>query len=170
VPKDEIKGIITKYGDNTGLSGRKFRWFMLSRNANQDSLRVIGFYPQGIGPRCIGLEDVHTGNHVTVSGKNKGDVFFAEKIVKLARVYGKGCGGPPAEAGPWKAEGIVVNYRNGREKDWLEIVTTEGDQVPVTMQPGVLDRKCLGKKFLFTGTANGSGYRHGSEAQALEDA
>lgn len=169
MPKEELKGVVTREGKNTGASGRMFTWFTLNMGS-KGSIRVIGFHPVGIGPRCDGLDSVHPGFSVRVTGVRKGDTFFAEKVVKVAKTFSPSHGGPPAKRGPWVEEGIVVSFRHGKEKDWLEIVNSEGDQVPVTMQPGVLDKNCLGSRFKFTGTASGNGFRHGKEVQTLEDA
>lgn len=168
--KEEIKGVVTRHGDSTALSGRRFSWFTLSRGAGKSRIKVIGFYPEGIGPRCQGLEHVRKGFSLLVSGTSKGDVFFADSITKVARTFGMTNEGPPAARGPWRDTGIIVSYRIGKTKDWLEIVTAEGDQVPATMTSGLLDKSCLGKRFEFKGNVSQSGFRHGTEIHALEDA
>ena len=169
MPKEELKGVVTQHGDKTGPSGRRFAWFTVNKGMNKGWVRVIGFYPEGIGPRCLGLEHVESGTHVVVSGKTKNDIFFADTVTKVSRPYGKR-NDPPAKPGPWKIKGVVVRFQPGKEKDWLEIVTDEGDQVPASMKTGVLGPGCLSKTFEFSGIASRNGFRHGREARALEDA
>lgn len=169
MPKEEVTGVILQHGDKTGPSGRRFAWLTLNKGVNKGSVKVIGFYPEGIGPRCIGLENVAKGTQVTVLGKIKDGVLFADQVIKITRLYHVR-NDHPAEPGPWKTEGTVVKYQPGSRKDWLQIVTFEGDQVPATMKLGVLDRDCLGKRFEFAGVASRNGFRHGREARALEDA
>lgn len=168
MPKEKIKGVVVKHGDKTSLSGRKFAWFFLKSGPNQDAVYVMGFYPQGVGPRCSGLEHIRKGAVVGISGKRKDNVFFADEVVQLDRHPGPN-NRHPAKPGPWKSEATLVAFRNGKERDWLELVLPEGEQVSATMALDVLDRSCLGKKFEFSGHASRSGFRHCKEARALED-
>jgi hypothetical protein len=170
MPKEELKGLVTKHGEGvSSSSGRTYRWFTLNQGA-KGAIRVIGFYPTGIGARCEGLHNAREGFSVRVTGVRRGSAFFADSVIKVVRSFGRSYDGPPAPQGPWSDTGTVVAYRPGKTKDWLEIVTPEGDQVPVTTTPGLLSRDCLGKQFKFTGKANRHGYRHGTEAQALDGA
>jgi hypothetical protein len=143
--------------------------FSLSQGA-RGAIKVIGFYPGGFGPRCEGLEHIRKGSHVRVSGVRKGDVFFADSVVKVARSYGGPNTAPSAPRGPWKETGTVVVYRTGKAKDWLEVVTADGEQVPVTVTSGLMARDCLGKRFEFKGKVGAQGFRHSTEVQAVEDA
>lgn len=167
--KEELTGVILQHGEKTATSGRRFAWFTLNKGVNKGSIKVIGFHPEGIGPRCTGLEHVSEGTQVTISGKTKNGVFFANRVTKVTRLY-RVRNEHPAQPGPWKTEGTVVKYQSGEEKDWLQIVTSEGDQVPATMVLGVLDTGCLGKRFEFSGIASRAGFRHGREARPLEEA
>lgn len=188
MPKETVQGVITKNGQGTSSSGNAFTWFSL-RVGVSSTQRIIGMEPSGKpGPRCSGLENVHTGWVVKVTGTRKGDAFFAsevedvdttggvagdliaDNVEKVARPYGTMADAPGAKPGAWTDEGIVVVYRPGKRNDWLEIVIDGGDQVPVTLKKGVVDATCIGRKVKFTGKASGSGFRHGTEAQVLEDA